>query len=180
MEIWKPVRQFEGLYEISDSGSVRRVQRGKKFTSAQVDEAKTMFCNGSDLPTVAAFLSTSITTAFNIKHGKTWAGDTRYRAVKASPGSDHYLRFAACKNGVYTRVSVHRAIWEAFVGPIEGRMEINHKNLSRTDNRLENLELVTHRENIRHAHNVYREERKHLPKGHRKGAYGRYCNAKHG
>jgi hypothetical protein len=156
MEIWKPVRGYEGLYEISNLARVRRVARGKLFTAAQVDEAKAMFQTGAALADVAAFLGTSITTAFNIKHGKTWAGDSGARAVKTHVARDHYVRFSPCKDGKYAKVAVHRAMWEAFNGPIPEGMEINHKNLDRADNRLDNFELLTHRENIKHAIDAYK------------------------
>lgn len=117
-----------------------------------------MFADGAALGAVAEFLGTSITTAFNIKHGKTWAGDSASRPVKTHVAGDHYVRFSPCKDGKYTKVAVHRAMWEAFVGPIPERMEINHKNLDRADNRLENFELVTHRENIQHAIDAYKAQ----------------------
>jgi len=158
MEIWKPIVGFEGLYEISTLANVRRVSRGKKIDPLLIPIAKQMFTNGSLLRDVAKFLGVSVATAHMIKTGRTWSGDAHYRHVKTSAGSDHYLRFAACKNGNYVRVSVHRAMWEAFVKPIEGRLEINHKNLDRQDNRLENFEIVTHQQNIQHAINMYKEK----------------------
>ncbi len=157
MEIWKPVRGYEGLYEISNLARVRRVARGKLFTAEQIDAAKAMFADGAALGAVAAFLKTSITTAFNIKHGKTWAGDSNARPVKTHL-INGYAIFSPCKDGKYRKVSVHRAMWEAFVGPIPDRMEINHKNLDRSDNRIENLELVTHQENIQHAIDAYKSQ----------------------
>lgn len=176
MEIWKPVFGFEGLYEISNFANVRRTSRGKRIDPLKIPIAKQMLAGGSLLREVAEFLGTSIASAHMIKTGKTWAGDAEHRPVKTSVGSDHYLRFAACKEGRYVRVSVHRAMWEAFIGPIQGRLEINHKNLDRQDNRLENLEVVTHQENVQHAHNIYKKERSHLPKGLRSGPYGRFDN----
>jgi hypothetical protein len=44
---------------------------------------------------------------------------------------------------------------------------------------LENLELVTHRENVNHAHAKYAEERAHLLKGERSGPRSRYAKIKH-
>jgi len=156
MEIWKPIRGYEGLYEISDLARVRRVARGKLFSAEQIVEAKGMFADGAALGAVADFLGASITTAFNIKHGKTWVGDSHARPVKTHVAADHYVRFSPCKDGKYTKVAVHRAMWEAFVGPIPAGMEINHKNLDRADNRLDNFELLTHRENIQHAIDAYK------------------------
>jgi hypothetical protein len=158
MEIWKPVRGYEGLYEISDRARVRRVARGKRFTADQINAAKTMLAGGAALSDVAVFLRTSVTTAFSIKHGKTWGGDAEARPVKTHIARDHYVRFSPCKNGRYAKVAVHRAMWEAFVGPIPEGMEINHKNLDRTDNRLDNLELLSHRENIQHAIDAYKAQ----------------------
>jgi hypothetical protein len=179
MEQWKPVLGYEGLYEISNHGNVRRVSRGKLFTANQVREAKQMFAQGATLKAVAEFLSTSITTAHSIKHGKTWKGDAEFRPVKTKIGTDQYVYFTPSKNGVYRHRPIHRCIWEAFVGAIEGRLEINHKNLDRQDNRLDNLELVTHQQNCEHAHVIYNKERKHLAKGERRGPRSKYAKVKH-
>lgn len=43
---------------------------------------------------------------------------------------------------------VHSLVLTAFFGPAEGR-EANHKNGNRSDNRAENLEWLTHKENVR-------------------------------
>lgn len=44
---------------------------------------------------------------------------------------------------------VHRLVAQAFIGNVEG-MQINHKDFNRSNNRLENLEILTHRGNIDH------------------------------
>ena len=157
METWKPVLGFEDLYEVSDHGNVRRIARGKTLDGAKVAEAKRMFEQGALLREVAAFLGTSLATASNIKRGNTWAGDARHRPVK-TPLLKHYRIASLCRDGVYVRRSVHRLVWEAFNGPIPGRLEINHKNLDRADNRLENLELVTHQQNVQHAIDAYKSQ----------------------
>jgi len=46
---------------------------------------------------------------------------------------------------------VHRVIWESVHGPIPPHLEINHINGIKHDNRIANLELVTHQENMRHC-----------------------------
>jgi hypothetical protein len=178
MEEWRPVLNYEGLYEISNLGNVRRIARGKLFSADQIAEAKRRLANGAKLKDIAAFLNTSVTTVMSIKHGKTWAGDVNYRPVKTGL-LKHYVVVRLCKNGVYRCLSIHRMLWEAFIGPIPGRLEINHKNLDRADNRLENLELVTHQENILHAHEIYSEERQHLAKGQRRGPRSKYAKMQH-
>lgn len=45
------------------------------------------------------------------------------------------------------KVFVHRLVYETFVGEIPSGYEIDHINTIRTDNSLENLRLVTHKEN---------------------------------
>lgn len=43
---------------------------------------------------------------------------------------------------------LHRVMWETFVGPIPDGYEIDHINHNRCDNRLCNLQLLSHRDNI--------------------------------
>lgn len=58
-----------------------------------------------------------------------------------------YLSIRLSKDGRLHEKSHHRFIYETLVGPIPEFMEINHKNGVKTDNRLENLELCTHKQN---------------------------------
>ena len=48
-------------------------------------------------------------------------------------------------------VGVHRLMAEAFLERPPGCDVVNHKNFDRADNRLDNLEWVTSRENIQHS-----------------------------
>lgn len=47
--------------------------------------------------------------------------------------------------------SVHKIVVESFLGPVPKGLCINHINGIKTDNRLENLEVVTYKQNIEHA-----------------------------
>jgi hypothetical protein len=74
------------------------------------------------------------------------------------------LKLALKKNGYYYAVlfqhgvarfkSVHRLVAEAFIPNPENKPQVNHINGDKRDNRVENLEWVTHRENFAHASRV--------------------------
>lgn len=49
-------------------------------------------------------------------------------------------------------VQGHRLVWEYSVGPIPEGMQVNHKDLDKQNNRLDNLELVDASGNIRHSY----------------------------
>ena len=157
MEIWKQVLGCEGVYEVSDHGNVRRVARGKTLDATKIPIAKQMFDGGATLKEVAIFLGTSIPTAHSIKLGKTWVGDASYRDIKPRLIKG-YAVVDFCRDGKYRRGNVHRVMWEAFNGPIQGRLEINHKDLDRSNNILSNLELTTHQQNIQHAIDAYKSQ----------------------
>lgn len=158
MEQWKPVFGYEGLYEISQLGNVRRIARGKRLNSNAVEHIKLALNNGATLKAAAVIGMTTIQTVFAIKHGKTWVGDVNARPVKTKVGTDFYVYFTPSKDGKYKHRSVHRTVWEAFNGQIPKGFEINHINLNRQDNRLENLELATHQQNIKHAIDLYKSQ----------------------
>lgn len=63
-----------------------------------------------------------------------------------------YLGVSLCANGRTVSCAVHRMIAITFLGPKKD-FQVNHKNGNRLDNRLENLEWVTPKENIQHAKN---------------------------
>lgn len=53
--------------------------------------------------------------------------------------------------GKTTKYFVHRLVLLAFVGDIPPGHEVNHRNGSKTDNRLTNLEYASHQQNMQHA-----------------------------
>ena len=52
---------------------------------------------------------------------------------------------------------VHRLVYETFIGEIPERMQIDHINNKRDDNRIENLRIVTPKENRAHRTETYKE-----------------------
>ena len=58
-----------------------------------------------------------------------------------------YRKDGLCKNGKKIRFYVHRLVYTAFMGVIPQGYQIDHKNNNKTDNRLQNLQLLTSSEN---------------------------------
>lgn len=59
-----------------------------------------------------------------------------------------YYRVNLYKNSIQKNYRVHRLVWEAFNGQIPKGYEVNHINEIKSDNRLSNLNLMTHKENV--------------------------------
>ncbi len=62
-----------------------------------------------------------------------------------------YSGIGLAGRGRFQSTLVHRLVAAAFIGPRPAFAEVNHKNGDKRDNRFENLEYVTHRENVHHA-----------------------------
>jgi hypothetical protein len=82
------------------------------------------------------------------------------RVLKTLPDGRGYPRTTVCWNGRTRWAHVHTLVAEAFLGIPPGAMgngdgwTVNHINGRKTDNRVENLEYLTSRENIAHARRV--------------------------
>ncbi|MEC0106769.1 NUMOD4 domain-containing protein [Paenibacillus taichungensis] len=64
-----------------------------------------------------------------------------------------YEKLDLCKKGQPTKkVYVHRLVASAFIQNPLNKEQVNHINCKKLDNKLENLEWVTRRENIAHAY----------------------------
>ena len=61
-----------------------------------------------------------------------------------------YLVTDLCKNGVRIHYLTHILVAKAFLGEYTG-LDVNHINGNIYDNRLTNLEIITHYDNIQHA-----------------------------
>lgn len=75
-----------------------------------------------------------------------------------------YVHYHLSKDGVDRTIHVHTMVALAFIGPRPPKMEINHRDGVKTNNRLENLEYVTSRENTMHSFDVL-GQRERQPRG---------------
>lgn len=115
MTEWRDVIGFEGQYEVSADGRVRRVAR------------EIMRANGWPYRVAERELS-------QVSLGR------GYRAVA----------FKVARKTNRTRL-VHRLVAEAFLPNPDALPHVNHKNLDKTDNRVDNLEWCTEAQNQQHA-----------------------------
>lgn len=82
---------------------------------------------------------------------KVKSGFGSYRTINEmilTPKSDNgYKRIGLTKDNVRKMHSIHRLVYEAFVGKINDGYELDHIDTDRTNNSLSNLRIVTSQEN---------------------------------
>lgn len=76
-----------------------------------------------------------------------YKGGTKTIILSLAYTPDGYLRARLRKNNKTYYCLVHRLVWEAFNGPIPKGMQINHISERKDQNNLENLNLMTPKEN---------------------------------
>lgn len=70
------------------------------------------------------------------------------RVLSCGKNKGGYLIACLRKDKIPKSYYVHRLVWEAFNGPIPEGMQVNHINEDKTDNRLDNLNLLSQKENL--------------------------------
>lgn len=81
-----------------------------------------------------------------------WKNKGKEAIMKPALDNRGYLRtMLKDTNGKFCTIKVHRIIAQTFLENPENKATVNHKNGIPTDNRVCNLEWMTHRENIEHS-----------------------------
>ena len=119
-ERWLPAVGWEGLYEVSDLGRVRGLDRMEAVT-----------CN---CPCRCAT-------------GKHWRS-RRGKIIAPRGAPDGYLRVNLYRNGRGVQAQIHRLVAHAFIGPLPTGMETLHGLGGQQDNRIANLRYGTRAENV--------------------------------
>lgn len=109
-EIWKDIKGYEGLYQVSNLGRVKSLAKCDRLGRYHEECIKSQVNNGNGYLIV------------NLKH-----------------------------EGVQRIITVHRLVAEAFIPNVKNKRCINHIDGNKRNNSVENLEWVTHKENMQHA-----------------------------
>lgn len=73
------------------------------------------------------------------------------KKLKPAIDKDGYLRITLTNNGKRKSYHVHRLVARAFLDNYDNKLQVNHINGIKNDNRIENLEMVTLQQNIKHS-----------------------------
>lgn len=78
----------------------------------------------------------------------------KIRNLKLSKNNDGYLQVGLSNKGYLKTFHIHKLVAVAFLDhiPCGLKLVINHINFNKTDNRVENLEIVSNRENSNMKH----------------------------
>jgi hypothetical protein len=100
------------------------------------------------------------------KDGKVWSCkcmkntyfDT-WRILKDRLDTKGYFNFSYTHESKKKYIMVHKLVGLAFINKPEYATEINHKNGNKIDNRIDNLEWVSRRQNIKHSYDTLKRKR---------------------
>jgi len=124
MEIWKPIDNYGGYYEISSYGRVRSLPR----------VVYTIWRNGK--------------SGKYLQKGRILKPKECSRNKK---GYQTYLQVCLSINGNHKYFLIHRLVAKAFIPNENGYPQVNHKDGNKHNNVVENLEWVTAKENVKHS-----------------------------
>ena len=84
------------------------------------------------------------------------------KILKPKINSCGYYQVMLWKESIGKNYLIHRLVWIAFNGQIPENMQVNHINEIKTDNRLENLNLMTPKENVTWGTGIERSAKKRI------------------
>jgi hypothetical protein len=87
------------------------------------------------------------------------------RYLTLQKNDNGYFRARLTVNGKPQNIYIHRLVAQAYLDPpCIGQTQVNHKNMNRADNCVENLEWMTPSENVRHSADSNPQQYSHLQK----------------
>lgn len=83
----------------------------------------------------------------------------RFLITLGSFNKQGYMRTSLMKNKKQKDYKIHRLVCMMFLEGLTDDLIVNHKNNIKNDNRLVNLEITTHRGNVRHYHSKFNNKK---------------------
>lgn len=119
-EVWKDISGYEGIYQISNYGNLKSLERKYKKIDRRTNKEFIYF--------------------------------QKEKMLKPRVDKKGYLHYALNKDKKAKEFKAHRLVAEAFVPNIEEKPQINHKDMNKQNNYVDNLEWCTNGENQKHSY----------------------------